>query len=134
MAEELRFPDDLLYSPTHEWARVEGNRVVVGITDYAQSELGDVTYLELPGVGSPVKANEPFGIIESVKADEELYAPVSGTVVDVNEEAITAPEVVNEDPYGRGWLIIVEMSDPDELKGLMSAEAYKRMLEEEGRI
>lgn len=131
---ELSFPDDLLYSPTHEWARVEGNRVVVGITDYAQSELGDVTYLEFPKIGDVVEMGKPFGIIESVKADEELYAPVSGTVVAVNQNAVDHPEIVNDDPYGDGWLIAIEMSDPDELKSLMSADAYRQMLEREGRL
>ncbi len=131
---ELRFPDDLLYTTTHEWARVEGNRVVIGITDYAQSELGDVTYLEFPKVGDFVEMGKPFGIIESVKADEELYAPVSGRVVAVNEEAVQNPEVVNNDPYGEGWLIALELNDPAELEGLMSAEAYRQMLEREGRL
>jgi len=132
--EQLKFPEELLYSPTHEWVRVEGNRAVIGVTDYAQSELGDVTYLELPKVGDTIEAGQPFGVIESVKADEELFAPVSGTVVDVNQNAIDHPEVVNDDPYGEGWLIAVEMSNPDELKTLMNAEQYRRMLEQEGRI
>ncbi|GBC98356.1 Glycine cleavage system H protein [bacterium HR17] len=131
---ELRFPDALLYSPTHEWVRVENDRAVIGITDYAQSELGDVTYLELPKIGDRVQAGQPFGVIESVKADEELFAPVSGTVAAVNQNAIDHPEIINDDPYGDGWLIVVEMSDPDELKSLMSAEQYRRMLEQEGRL
>jgi glycine cleavage system H protein len=132
--EQLRFPEELLYSPTHEWVRVEGNRAIIGITDYAQSELGDVTYLELPKVGDTVEAGQPFCIIESVKADEELFAPVSGTVAAVNQNAVDHPEIVNEDPYGEGWLIVVEMSDPDELKSLMTAEQYRQMLEREGAI
>lgn len=132
--EQLRFPEELLYSPTHEWVRREGNRAVIGITDYAQSELGDITYLELPKVGDTVEAGQPFGVIESVKADEELFAPVSGTVAAVNQNAIDNPEIINDDPYGDGWLIVVEMSDPDELKSLMSAEQYRRMLEQEGRL
>jgi glycine cleavage system H protein len=132
--QQLRFPEELLYSPTHEWVRVEGNRAVIGITDYAQSELGDITYLELPKVGDPVEAGQPFGIVESVKADEELFAPVSGTVVAVNQNAIDHPEIVNEDPYGEGWLIAVTMSNPEELKGLMTAEQYRQMLEREGAI
>jgi len=131
---ELRFPDELRYSPTHEWVRVEGDQAVIGITDYAQSELGDITYLELPKVGDRVEAGQPFGIIESVKADEELFAPVSGTVVAVNQNAVDRPEIVNEDPYGDGWLIVVEMSDPGELKSLMTAEQYRQMLEREGAI
>ena len=132
--EQLRFPEELLYSPTHEWVRFEGNRAIIGITDYAQSELGDVTYLELPKVGDTVEAGQPFGVIESVKADEELFAPVSGTVVAVNQNAVDHPEIVNNDPYGDGWLIFVEMNDPKELKGLMTAEQYRQMLEREGAI
>ncbi|MCS7185588.1 MAG: glycine cleavage system protein GcvH [Armatimonadetes bacterium] len=130
----MKFPEELLYSPTHEWVRVEGNRAVIGITDYAQSELGDITYLDLPKVGETVEAGQPFGVIESVKADEELFAPVSGTVVAVNQNAVEHPEVVNNDPYGEGWFIAIEMSNSDELKTLMSAEQYRRMLEQEGRI
>ncbi len=132
--EQLRFPEELLYSPTHEWVRQEGNRAVIGITDYAQSELGDITYLELPKVGDTVEAGQPFGVIESVKADEELFAPVSGTVVAVNQNAVDHPETINDDPYGDGWLIVVEMNDPDELKSLMNAKQYRSMLEQEGRL
>lgn len=131
---ELRFPEDLRYSPTHEWVRVEGNRAVIGITDYAQSELGDITYLELPKVGDRVEAGQPFGVIESVKADEELFAPVSGTIAAVNQNAIDHPEILNGDPYGEGWLVVVEMNNPDELKTLMTAEQYRQMLEKEGAI
>ncbi|MCX7643134.1 MAG: glycine cleavage system protein GcvH [Armatimonadetes bacterium] len=130
----MNFPEGLFYSPTHEWVRLEGNRAVIGLTDYAQSELGDVTYLELPKVGDSIEAGQPFGIVESVKADEELFAPVSGTVVAVNQSAIDHPEIVNNDPYGEGWLVVVEISNPDELKTLMSAEQYRRMLEQEGRV
>lgn len=132
--EQLKFPDELLYSPTHEWARVEGNRVVIGITDYAQNELGDLTYIELPKPGETVEAGQPFGVIESVKADEELFAPVSGTVIAINQDIIDHPEIINDDPYGKGWLIIVEMKDPNELKGLMTAQQYREMLEREGAI
>lgn len=132
--EQLRFPEELLYSPTHEWVRREGNRAFIGITDYAQNELGDITYLELPGVGDTVEAGQPFGIIESVKADEELFAPVSGTIAAVNQNAIDHPEIINNGPYGDGWLIVVEMSNPDELKTLMNAKQYRSMLEQEGRL
>ncbi|MGQ9727883.1 MAG: glycine cleavage system protein GcvH [Candidatus Fervidibacter sp.] len=131
---ELRFPEDLRYSPTHEWVRVEGNRAIVGITDYAQSELGDITYLELPKVGDRMEAGQPFGVIESVKADEELFAPVSGTIAAVNQNAVDHPEILNDDPYGEGWLVVVEISNTDELKTLMTAEQYRRMLEKEGAI
>lgn len=131
---ELRFPEDLRYSPTHEWVRVEGNRAVIGITDYAQSELGDITYLELHKVGDRMEAGQPFGVIESVKADEELFAPISGTIAAVNQNAIDHPEILNGDPYGEGWLVVVEMNNPDELKTLMTAEQYRQMLEKEGAI
>lgn len=131
---ELRFPEDLRYSPTHEWVRVEGSQAIIGITDYAQSELGDITYLELPKVGDRVEAGQPFGVIESVKADEELFAPVSGTITAVNQNAVDHPEILNDDPYGEGWLVVIEMSNLDELKTLMTAEQYKQMLEKEGAI
>ncbi|MCS7265069.1 MAG: glycine cleavage system protein GcvH [Armatimonadetes bacterium] len=132
--EPLKFPEELLYSPTHEWVRLENNCAVIGITDYAQSELGDITYLELPKVGDTVEASQPFGIIESVKADEELFAPLSGLVIAVNQNAVDHPEIVNDDPYGEGWLIAIEVKDLNEIKTLMSAEQYRRMLEQEGRI
>lgn len=131
---ELRFPEDLRYSTTHEWVRVEGSQAIIGITDYAQSELGDITYLELPKVGDRVEAGQPFGVIESVKADEELFAPVSGTIAAVNQNAVDHPEILNDDPYGEGWLVVIEMSNLDELKTLMTAEQYKQMLEKEGAI
>ncbi|MCA3748999.1 MAG: glycine cleavage system protein GcvH [Rubrobacter sp.] len=121
-------PQDLLYTRTHEWARIEGDTATVGITDHAQEELGDVVFVELPQVGSSVEAGEPFGTIESVKAVSDLYSPVSGEVVDVNNTLEESPEKVNEDPYGEGWLIRVRLSgEPD----LLSPEEYARRLEEE---
>jgi glycine cleavage system H protein len=131
---ELRFPEELLYSPTHEWVKVEGNTVTIGITDFAQREMGELTYVELPDVGEYVDAGQPFCVIESIKASEEICSPVSGTVVKVNESLLDNPEIVNKDPYGDGWLIVLEMSSPDELKGLLSAQAYVEMLKKEGRI
>ncbi len=130
----MNFPEELLYTPTHEWGRRDGNLLIVGITDYAQTELGDITYLELQPVGRFVEAGQSFGVIESVKADAELYAPVSGTVFQINEALTDHPEKINQDPYGEGWIIVLEISDPEQLKSLLSAEAYRRMLEEEGRI
>lgn len=132
--EQLKFPKELLYSPTHEWVRVEGNKAIIGITDYAQSELGDITYLELPKVGDNIEVGQPFGVIESIKADEELFAPISGTVVAINQKVVENPEIINDDPYGDGWIIAVEINQSNELKTLMSAEQYRRMLEQEGRI
>lgn len=115
--------EGLLYSESHEWVKVEGGLAVIGVSDFAQQEMGDITYVDLPSEGDEVAAGEDFGALESVKASSELYSPVSGTVVAVNEELEGAPEKVNEDPYGN-WIIKVEMSDTSELDALMSAEAY----------
>ncbi len=121
-------PANLRYTPTHEWVRVEDDRAVVGITDHAQRELGDVVYLELPDVGRTVRAGEPFGTVESVKAVSDLYAPVSGEVVEVNRELTDHPEWINESPYEKGWMIVIRMSDPAELERLLDADAYERSL------
>lgn len=126
----MNVPQDLRYSEEHEWAKVENGRVRVGITDYAQEQLGDVVYVELPDVGDSVAFMEPFGVIESVKAASDLFAPVSGTVVEVNERLADEPELVNEDPYGEGWMIVVEADDLSELDKLMSPEEYETMLAE----
>ncbi|RLB55410.1 MAG: glycine cleavage system protein GcvH [Deltaproteobacteria bacterium] len=129
----MNIPSELKYTREHEWARVEGNLVVVGITDYAQDELGDIVNVELPDEGEPVRRDEPFGAVESVKASSELFAPVSGKVTEINEPLLDAPETVNEDPYDEGWMIKIEMSDPGELEQLLDAEAYRRYLEEESK-
>lgn len=120
----MNFPSDLRYSEEHEWVRVDGDTGTAGISDYAQDQLGDIVYLDLPAVGANVKQFEKLGEIESVKAVSDLYAPVSGEVVEVNQEAIDAPELVNNDAYGRGWLIKVRLSDAIELAKLMDATAY----------
>ena len=127
----MTFPDDLQYTREHEWCRVKGGRAVVGITDHAQDALGDVVYLELPKVGDVLKKGETFGVVESTKAVSDLFAPVSGKVVEVNDPLVDAPETVNEDPYEEGWMIQVEMSDPQELKELLDPAAYRKFLEEE---
>jgi len=127
----MKFPDDLKYTKEHEWARVKGNKATIGITDYAQKELGDIVYVELPDVGDEVVQDEQFGVIESVKTVSDLFCPLSGEVTGINEELEDRPELVNEDPYVDGWLIRVEMSDPDELDNLLSAEAYEEYIEEE---
>jgi len=120
----MEVPAELRYSEEHEWVRVEGNRAVVGITDFAQSELGDIVFVELPQPGDTVKFGEPFGSVESVKTVSELYAPVSGKVVEVNSALADAPEKVNQSPYGEGWMIVIEPSDPSELDRLWTAEKY----------
>ncbi|MCQ2139825.1 MAG: glycine cleavage system protein GcvH [Bacteroidales bacterium] len=118
--------EGLLYSESHEWVKVEGNIAVIGVSDFAQSEMGDITYVDMPDVDDEVTKGEDFGALESVKASSELYSPVSGTVVEVNEELEDAPEKVNEDAY-ENWIIKVEMSDETELEGLMDAAAYAEM-------
>ncbi len=127
----MDFPEELRYTREHEWALVEGNTVTVGITDYAQDSLGDIVYLELPEEGTEVESHEPFGVIESVKAVSDLYAPVTGRVIEVNKDLVDQPEIINEDPYGEGWMIKIEMDDPSELDELLTAEEYRRFIEEE---
>jgi glycine cleavage system H protein len=127
----MNFPEDLKYTREHEWCRVQGNRAVVGITDHAQDQLGDIVYVELPEVGDGVKKGESFGVVESTKAVSELFSPVTGKVVEVNDPLSDAPETINEDPYEEGWLIQVEVSDPADLKDLMDAAAYQKFIEEE---
>lgn len=121
-------PQDLKYSKDHEWVRVEDGEAVIGITDYAQSELGDVVFIELPKVGDSVTATQAFGVVESVKAASDLYAPVSGEVVAVNDELVNQPELVNKEPYGGAWMIRVRMSDPSELDALLSAADYESLI------
>ena len=118
-------PDDLHYSKDHEWVRVEGNIAIVGITDYAQDSLGDVVYVELPKVGDDFAANESFGSVESVKAVSEVFSPVSGEVVGTNEALADTPEKVNQDPYGDGWMIRVQMSNPGEVDSMLTAAEYE---------
>ena len=127
----MEFPEDLRYTREHEWARKKGNAFVVGITDFAQEQLGDVVYVELPDVGDPVKKGESFGVVESTKAVSELFSPLSGKVVEVNDPLADAPETVNEDPYEEGWMIVIEPSDPKELEALMDAKAYRAFVEEQ---
>lgn len=118
-------PDDLHYSKDHEWVRVDGNVAIVGITDYAQDSLGDVVYVELPKVGDDFAANESFGSVESVKAVSEVFSPVSGEVVGTNEALGDTPEKVNQDPYGDGWMIRVQMSNPGEVDSMLTAAEYE---------
>jgi glycine cleavage system H protein len=121
-------PANLKYTKDHEWARIEGNRVVVGVTSHAQEALGDVVYVELPKVGSTVAAHKQFGVIESTKAVSELFSPLSGKVVKVNEALTDNPQTVNSDPYGAGWILEIELSDSKELASLLDASSYENLL------
>lgn len=123
-------PEDLKYSKTHEWIRIDGDMATIGITDHAQDELGDITYLDLPEIGQELKIDQQFGEIESVKAVSELYAPLSGTVVSVNSEIVSTSEVVNEQPYEGGWLIKIQITNSSELAELLTAEDYLKLTEE----
>lgn len=127
----MNVPDDLKYTKDHEWCRVQGSRAVIGITDHAQEQLGDIVYVELPEVGDTVTKGEAFGVVESTKAVSEVFAPVSGEIVAVNDPLSDSPETVNEDPYEEGWIVEIEMTDPKELATLLDAAGYKRFLEEE---
>ena len=126
----MDLPEELKYSKEHLWIRVEGAKAVIGITDYAQEELGIVTAVELPSVGDELEQDDSFGSIEARKTVADLYAPVSGTVLEVNSEVADSPEPINDDPYDSGWLIMVEMSDPEELKLLLSADDYAETIAE----
>ncbi|ABO68301.1 MULTISPECIES: glycine cleavage system protein GcvH [Geobacillus] len=126
----MNTPKELRYSKEHEWVRVEGDKVRIGITDFAQSELGDIVFVELPEVGTEITANEPFGSVESVKTVSELYAPISGTIVEVNESLNDNPEYVNESPYEKAWMIVIEPKDLSEVDNLLTAEQYAAMVNE----
>jgi len=126
------YPKDLKYDKEHEWVRVDGDVATLGISDYAQDQLGEVVYVDLPSVGDEIVGNETFGEIESVKSVSELYTPVSGEVIAVNDALSDAPEQVNEDPYGDGWMIKVRMGDSSDLEGLMTADDYEAFIAEQG--
>ncbi|KRG15182.1 glycine cleavage system protein H [Virgibacillus soli] len=127
----MNIPKELRYSDEHEWVKEEGERVRIGITEFAQDELGDIVFVELPEVGDEVTANEPFGSVESVKTVSELYSPLSGKVLEVNTELDDNPEFVNESPYEKAWMIVIEPSDKSEMEKLMTAEKYAEMTSEE---
>ncbi len=126
----MAVPGDLKYTKSHEWVKVDGDVATIGMTDYAQGELGDITYLELPDAGSEVSALEPFGVVESVKAASDIYAPVGGEVVEINDTAVSGPELINASPYGDAWLIKVKIAGDGATDGLMSADEYEKYLEE----
>jgi len=122
-------PEGLKYSKNHEWLKTDGNLATIGISHYAQDQLGDVVYVELPAVGKELKAGEEFGVVESVKSVSSLYSPVSGKVVEINPSLGDSPQLVNEDPYAKGWLLKLEMINPSEAQSLLSAADYKKITE-----
>lgn len=124
----MSFPEHLKYTKDHEWILIDGDTGTIGITDYAQGELGDVVFVELPAVGRQLKQHETFGTIEAVKAVSDLFAPVSGTVLEVNKELESVAETVNKDPYGKGWMVKVKLTAPGEVAALLNAEAYKALV------
>jgi len=127
----MEFPEGLKYSKEHEWVLVEGSMATIGITEYAQEELGDIVEVGLPEVGEKVVKDDPFGAVESVKAVSDIYAPVSGTVLEINDVLPDNPETINDDPYGDGWMIRVELTDKDDLKDLMDAEEYAEYVQQQ---
>ena len=126
----MNVPGDLRFTKDHEWVRVEGDVAVIGVTDYAQDALGDVVFIELPEVGASFGAGDALGVVESVKAASDVYSPVSGEVLAVNETLVDAPETVNRDPYGEAWMVKIRLSNPAELDDLMDAAAYQALLDE----
>ena len=125
----MNVPEELRYSSDHEWVSRDGDVVRVGVTDYAQDALGDVVFVQVPTVGADVAAGDAFGEVESTKSVSDMYAPVSGTIVEVNEALADAPQALNEDPYGEGWICAIRMSEPSQLEELLDAEAYRKLIE-----
>lgn len=128
----MNIPKELKYSKDHEWVRVEGNIAVIGISDYAQSQLGDVVFVELPAVGDELSAGAGLAVVESVKAVSDVYAPISGKVIESNEALADAPELINQQPYGDGWIAKIEIADKAELEGLLDSQAYEQLAAEGG--
>jgi len=126
----MNIPENLRFTKDHEWVRIEGNKAIVGITDFAQSELGDVVFVELPVIGKKLAVHENLAVIESVKAVSDIFAPVAGTVIKANEVLSDAPETVNQDPYAKGWIAEIEMTDPAAAGSLLSASEYEAMIKE----
>lgn len=127
----MTIPKDLLYSKEHEWLKIEGNVALIGVTDYAQNAMGDVVFVELPEEGGELDAGDSFGVIESVKAVSDIYAPIAGKVIKINEKLLDSPELINGDPYGEGWIVELEVSGDIESMSLMSAEEYEEFLKKE---
>jgi len=128
---KMKFPEDLLYTESHEWVKDEGGEVTIGLTDYAQSQLRDIVYVDIPEVGSEFQQGDSLGVVESVKTVADIYSPITGKVTDTNFTLKDHPQFVNEDPYGKGWLVKMEFQDREELKGLLSSKAYQGSLPEE---
>lgn len=128
----MSIPKDLKYTRTHEWVKIEGDVATIGITDYAQNELGDITYIELPGSGEELGKSDSFGVVESVKAASDVYMPLSGEIVEGNADAEDAPELINTSPYEKAWLIKIKIADPSEVDELMDADTYTKYVEEQG--
>ena len=126
----MNTPDDLRYTEEHEWVRADGSRVTVGITDYAQDALGDVVYVDVPASGTRVEKGQPFGEVESTKSVSDLYAPVTGSIVERNESLESSPELVNSDPYGEGWMVVIEAENPADADGLLSPGDYAKLIAE----
>lgn len=129
----MNFPDDLKYHKEHTWARIEGKKAVIGITDYAQDSLGDIVYIDLPEIDSEIEVNTEFSEIESTKATSSVIAPVSGTIIEINDDLEESPEVINEDPYGKGWIVRIEMSDLAETATLLDSSTYEKFVEDESK-
>lgn len=127
----MEVPEELLYTPEHEWIRVDNNKAVIGITEFAQDKLGDIVFVELPEIGSPVEQGSPFGVVESVKTVSDLYAPAGGRVTAVNKELEASPEKVNNEPFGEGWIVEIELSDAKELKTLLEPDVYAEQCQKE---
>ena len=127
----MGYPTQYRYTKEHEWVELDGKRAKVGVTDHAQSELGDVVFVELPAVGTVISRGDALGTVESVKAVSDVYAPLSGVVVEVNSELEASPETINADPHGAGWLVVLEISDPSEVDALLDAAAYEKLITEE---
>ncbi len=125
----MNLPADLKYTKEHEWTKIEGNIATIGVTEFAQSELGDIAWLEMPSIGDETKLGATFGTIEAVKTVEDLFAPLSGKIVEINSELLDSPELVNDDPYGKGWIVKIEFSDESELQKLLSPDEYTGLIE-----
>ncbi len=126
----MNFPEDLKYTTEHEWVRLDGDIATIGITDYAQEQLGDIVFVELPEEGETIEKGDTFGVVESTKSVSDLYVPLTGAVAESNDPLLDTPDIINEDPYGEGWMIRVKLKNPGEVKELLDAKAYQKMIEE----